>query len=165
MTVNRSSAFAPIVAVFLLVLAGCGSGTMSPGSPNDQDHAVGSRTGNAMCQPDFTFALSPSSATITSGHSVRVSVEMSSLCGLAGTINVGIRSISPPPSGSNGFTINQPRYDIPLDANGTAVAYITLGATPNTLKTTYTLTIQGKDISGGCCYGLKHSAAFELTVK
>jgi hypothetical protein len=90
---------------------------------------------------------------------------MASLCGLAGTINVGIHKISPQPGGSNGFTIKQPRYDIPLDANGTAVAYIALGATPNTLKTTYTLTIQGEDISGGCCYGLKHLATFELTVK
>jgi hypothetical protein len=165
MTVNRSSTIAPIVAAFVLLLCGCSSGTMSPGTPNTQAHAVGSRTGNATCQPDFAFALSPSSATITSGQSVRVSAEMSSLCGLAGTINVGIRSIAPPPSGSNGFTINQPRYDIPLDANGTAVAYITLGATPTTLKTTYELTIQGKDVSGGCCYGLKHSARFELIVK
>jgi hypothetical protein len=165
MTVNRSSAVAPMVAMVLLVLAGCSSGTMSPATPSAQAQALGIRTGNAPCQPDFTFALSPSSATITSGQSVSVSAEMSSLCGLAGTINVGIRNISPPPGGSNGFTIKQPRYDIPLDANGTAVAYITLGATPNTLKTTYTLTIQGEDISGGCCYGRKHSATFELTVK
>jgi hypothetical protein len=164
MTVNRSPAFAPIVALFL-VLAGCSSGTMSPGTANAQAHPVGSGKGNATCQPDFTFALSPSSATITSGQSVRISAEMTSLCGLAGTINVGIRKISPQPGGSNGFTIKQPRYDIPLDANGTAVAYITLGATPKTLKTTYTLTVQGEDISGGCCYGLKHSATFELTVK
>jgi hypothetical protein len=165
MTVNRSFAFAPIVAMLLLVLAGCSSGTTSLRAPSAQTQAGGIHTGNATCQPDFTFALSPSSATITSGQSVRITVQMSSLCGLAGTINVGIRKISPPPGGSNGFTIKQPRYDIPLDANGTAVAYITLGATPTTLKTTYTLTIQGEDISGGCCYGLKHSATFQLTVK
>lgn len=165
MTANRSFAFAPIVAMFLLGLAGCSSGTMSPGSPSAQAQAGGNHAGSAMCLPDFTFALSPSSATITSGQSVRVTVELTSLCGLAGTINVGIRKISPPPGASNGFTIKQPRYDIPLDANSTAVAYITLGATPNTLKTTYTLTIQGEDISGGCCYGLKHSATFELSVK
>jgi hypothetical protein len=163
--VNRRYTFAPILATFLLVLAGCSASTMNPGAPNAQAQALGIHTGNAPCQPDFTFALSPSSATITSGQSVRVSAEMTSLCGLAGTINVGIRNISPPPGGSNGFTIKQPRYDIPLDANGTAVAYITLGATPNTLKTTYALTIQGEDVSGGCCYGLKHSATFELTVK
>jgi len=162
MTVNPSSIFAPILAMFLLVLAGCSSGTMSPGTPNAQ--AAGIHSVNATCQPDFTFGLSPSSATITSGQSVRLSVELSSLCGLAGSINVGITKISPQPGGNNGFTINQPRYDIPLDANGTAAAYITLGATPNTLKTTYTLTIKGKDVSGGCCYGITHSATFELTV-
>jgi hypothetical protein len=157
-------ALPPMVAMLLLVLAGCSSGTMSPGTSNTPAQAAGAYTGNATCQPDFTFALSPSSATITSGQNVRVSVEMSSLCGLAGTINVGITKVSPEPNG-NGFTIKQPRYDIPLDANGTAVAYITLGATPNTLKTVYTLTIKGKDVSGGCCYGLERSATFVLTVK
>jgi len=150
--------------MLLLGLFGCSSNTMTPGMPNTPAQAVGTHTGNATCQPDFTLALSPSSATITSGQSVRLSVELSSLCGLVGSINVGITKTVPQPHG-NGFTINQPRYDIPLDANGTAVAYITLGATPNTLKTTYTLTITGKDVSGGCCYGITHSATFELTVK
>jgi hypothetical protein len=153
-----------IVALLLLGLVGCSSNAMTPGTPNAPAQAVGTDTGNATCQRDFALALSPSSATITSGQRVRLSVELSSLCGLAGSINVGITKISPQPGGNNGFTINQPRYDIPLDANGTAVAYITLGATPNTLKTMYTLTIKGKDISGGCCYGITHSATFELTV-
>ena len=54
--------------------------------------------------------------------------------------------------------------DIPLTANGSAGAYITFGATAATLKTTYTVTIQGNDISG-CCHGLEHSATFLLTVK
>ncbi len=164
MSDERSSNFGPIVAIFLLILTGCSSGTLDPGTPNAQARAGGIHVGNATCRPDFTFLLSPSNATITSGQSVRLSVKMSSLCGLSGTIHVGITKISPQPNG-NGFTINQPRYDIPLDSNGTAVAYITLGATPHTLKTTYTLTIQGEDISGGCCYGLNHAATFTLTVK
>jgi hypothetical protein len=119
---------------------------------------------NATCRPDFGLTLSPETATITSGQSVRVSVELASMCELAGTIDVGIHNISPLPQGNNGFTIHQPRYDIPLDANGTAVAYITLGATPQTAKTTYTITIAGKDVSGGCCYGITHSATFVLKV-
>jgi hypothetical protein len=121
--------------------------------------------GKVQCQPDFTLALSPTSATITVGQTVKVTVRLTSLCGLAGTINVGIHGISPPPQGGDGFTIHQPRYDIPLDANSTATAYITLGATTKTLKTTWTITIQGKDISGGCCYGLTHAATFALTVQ
>jgi hypothetical protein len=164
MMFERRSALLPMAAIFLFVLVGCSSGGMNPGMANIQAHPAGIHTGNATCQPDFTFGLSPSSATITSGQSIRITVELASVCGLAGTINVGIRKISPPPNG-NGFTINQPRYDIPLDANGTATAPITLGATPKTLKTTYTITIQGEDISGGCCYGIKHSAIFVLTVK
>jgi hypothetical protein len=149
--------------IFLLVVAGCASGSVSPVAPIAQAQGGALQTLGKRCQPDFSLTLSPTSATITSGQSVKVSVELASICGLAGTINVGIHNISPPPQG-NGFTINQPRYDIPLDANSTAVAYITLGATQQTLKTTYTITIQGKDISGGCCYGLTHSAAFVLTV-
>jgi hypothetical protein len=164
MMFDRSSIFTPIVAMSLLVLVGCSSGATNAGAPNVHAQSAGSQSAVAMCQPDFTLTLSPASATITSGQSVRVSAELASLCGLAGTINTGIHNISPPPNG-NGFTIKEPRYDIPLDANSTAVDYITLGATPNTLKTTYTLTIQGEDVSGGCCYGLKHSATFELTVK
>jgi hypothetical protein len=164
MTFERRPALLPMLAILFLVLAGCSSGGMSPGMPNVHSQPVEIHTGNVTCQPDFTLSLSPSSATITSGQNVRISVELASLCGLAGSINVGIHKISPQPNG-NGFTINQPRYDIPLDANGTAVAYITLGATPNTLKTTYTITIQGKNIQGGCCYGITHSAIFTLTVK
>jgi hypothetical protein len=166
MVSQRKFALLPLVASLLFVLAGCGSGSMSSAMPNPQMPSVGLRTdGGRACQPDFTLAVTPTSATITSGQSVTVTAELASVCGLAGTINVGIRHISPPPNGSNGFTIKQPRYDIPLKANGTAVAPITLGATPATLKTTYTITIRGEDISGGCCYGIKHSAIFVLTVK
>lgn len=152
----------PMVAMLLLVLAGCGSG-MTSAMPNAQ--TVGIHADNTTCQPNFTFAVTPTSATITSGQNVRVTIELASVCSLAGTINVGIRGISPRPKGNNGFTISQPRYDIPLQANGAATAPITLGATPKTLKTTYTITMQGQDISGGCCYGIKHSAIFVLTVK
>lgn len=163
---ERKSALPPVVAVLLFVLSGCGSGSAGSGMPNAQVQPVGIHAGDdAPCQPDFTFGVNPSNATITTGQSVRVTVEMASLCGLAGSINVGIVKISPQPTGNNGFTIYEPRYDIPLKANGTAVDYITLGATLNTLTTTYTLTIQGKDVTGGCCYGLTHSATFVLTVK
>ena len=36
---------------------------------------------------------------------------------------------------------------------------------PYTLKTTWTLTVTGKDVSGGCCCGITHSATFVLTVQ
>ena len=163
MMFERRPALPSVVAMLLLGLVACSSSTMKPAMPSVPAQAVGTHTGDATCQPDFTLALSPSSATITSGQSVRLSIELTSLCGLAGSINVGITKIVPQSHG-DGFTINQPRYDIPLDANGTTVAYITLGATPKTVKTTYTLTIKGKDVSGGCCYGITHSATFELTV-
>ncbi len=163
MMFERRPALPSVVAMLLLGLVACSSSTMKPAMPSVPAQAVGTHTGDATCQPDFTLALSPSSATITSGQSVRLSIELTSLCGLAGNINVGITK-SVPQSHGDGVTINQPRYDIPLDANATTVAYITLGATPKTVKTTYTLAIKGKDVSGGCCYGITHLATFELTV-
>lgn len=101
---------------------------------------------------------------------------MTSLCGLGGTINVGVRGISPQPGevctghGSkqtcttNGPTIQQCCYDFPLRAGGSTGNHITFGATTNTIKATYTITIKAEDISGGCCYGLTHSTTFTLTV-
>lgn len=127
------------------------------------------------CQPDFTFGISQSSATITAGQTVMVGFGMTSLCGLAGTINVGVHGISPQPvttckkgkgqvCTSNGPTLQQCCYDFPLPAGGSTGNHITFGATAATVKTTYTITIRGEDITGGCCYGLQHSATFTLTV-
>jgi hypothetical protein len=156
-----------MLAAVIIVPTACGGNrTLTPSMEQvAQTQRGGASAIEKVCQPDFTLALSPTSATITAGQSVKITVKLASICGLAGTINVGIHGISPPPQGGDGFTIHQPRYDIPLDANSTAVAYITLGATQSTLKTTWTITIQGEDITGGCCYGLTHSANFALTVQ
>jgi hypothetical protein len=132
--------------------------------------------GVAQCQPDFSFRISSTSVTIASGQSVLVGFGMTSVCGLAGTINVGVRGISPQPTTtctkvkgqdvctSNGPIVHQCCYDFPLPANGSSGNHITFSATSATLKTTYTITIRGEDISGGCCYGLSHSATLTLTV-
>jgi hypothetical protein len=150
-----------IATIYVFTLAGCDAASMrSAENPASQS----AQTSNATCQPNFSLALSPASATITSGQNARLTIELTSICGLAGIVDVGIQNISPSPIGNNGFTFTQSRYDIPLVANGSAGAYITFGATAATLKTTYTITIQGKDISG-CCHGLQHSATFLLTVK
>lgn len=161
--------------LLLILMAGCGPANQMLATPSASTHATRALKGNT-CQPDFTLGVSPTSATITTGQTVPVAVTLTSLCGLAGSIHVGVSSISPPPTSkcekvkgqwvctSNGPTIQQSRYDIPLDANGSAEVTITFGATPNTLKTTYAITIAGKDVSGGCCYGLTHTATFMLTV-
>ncbi|HEY3676943.1 MAG TPA: hypothetical protein VGK84_13230 [Candidatus Tumulicola sp.] len=160
MGTKRTAADVAITTALILVLTGCGT---QPGS------VIGSapqsvELGDATCQKDFTFTLSPQQATITSGQTVRLAIDLSSICQFAGTVDAGIQNISPEPTGSNGFTFVQSRYDIPLVANGSAGAYITFGATPATLKTTYTITIQSKAVSG-CCRGLQHAAIFALTVK
>ena len=161
-----------VTALGILVIAGCGStNQQSPAAP--QNAALQAIA--AQCQPDFPFGISRTTATITSGQTVFVGFSMHSLCGLAGTINVGVRGISPPPTAtcskghggvctSNGPTISQCCYDFWLPANGSAGNHITFGATPATLKTTYIITLQGEDITGGCCYGRTHSVTFALTV-
>ncbi|HEY6325675.1 MAG TPA: hypothetical protein VIW73_04040 [Candidatus Cybelea sp.] len=161
---NRDATLRSILVVVLLCVTGCQSNGAASMTPAGQMQRAASAW-TADCQPDFALTLNPTSATIASGQSVRVSVQFASICSLAGSINFGIHSSSPQPRGGDGYTLRQPRYDIPLDANSTAVGYITLGATPSTLKTTWALTIQGKDVSGGCCYGLTHSAVFALTVR
>jgi hypothetical protein len=134
---------------------------MNPANAAAQGNATA--LASPTCQPDFNLSLSPSAATISSGQSVRVSIALTSLCGFTGIVDVGIASIAPAPSGRNGFTIYQSRYDIPLSANGSAGAYLELSATAGTLKTRYVLTIAGKATSG-CCRGLSHSTTFTLTV-
>jgi hypothetical protein len=151
-----------LIGAMLVIPSGCSSPNVSPSEFGAREQS--SMHDAAACSPGFALALHPASATITSGQSVRVTMELTSLCGLSGTIDVGIESISPPPGAGNGFTIYQSRYDVPLAANGAAGAYIILGATPATLKTTYVLTIQAKEVSG-CCRGLQHSATFALTVR
>jgi hypothetical protein len=162
MTSARVAALTLTITTSFFALAGCGPESTGPAMPGNQAQSSGPH--RAVCEPDFTLTLSPASATITSGQSVRVTAQLASICGLAGTVDVGIQKIVPQPGGSNGFTFDQSRYDVPLTANGSAGAYLTFGATPATLKTTYAITIQGEDISG-CCHGREHSATFALTVK
>jgi hypothetical protein len=88
---------------------------------------------------------------------------VSSDSGFAGTVHVGISSISP--SESDEPTFHQSRYDIAVSHTmPTGTAVLTAFTTASTPATTYTITITGKDISGGSHYGLTHSTSFTLTV-
>jgi len=117
----------------------------------------------AQCKPDFVLAVDPSSATIQAGSSKVYQIGLTSECGLAGSINVGTTSISPADNGS-GPRPHQTRYDIPLGANAKAGVAVTFSTSGATLKTTYTITITAKDVSGGCCYGVTHTASISLVV-
>ncbi len=118
----------------------------------------------AQCQPDFSLSVTPSSASIPAGSSQRYQIALTSVCGLAGTINVGTTRIKPADNG-NGPRPHQTLYDIPLTANGTSGVPVTFSTSSATLRTTYTITITAKDISGGCCYGVTHTAIVSLIVK
>jgi hypothetical protein len=129
---------------------------------------------STTCKPDFTITVTPTTLTIVKGGPVAsIGVGFKSLCGLAGTINFGVRGITPQPTvtcnnkgvcTSNGPIFHQCCYDLPLKANGGTGNRITVNATKNTLATTYQVRISGENIQGGCCYGITHSANVTLTV-
>jgi hypothetical protein len=118
----------------------------------------------SQCQPNFTFAASPSSATVQRGSSVVFQIAITSVCGLSGTISVGVLAGGISPSGPNGPTLKVRNYDNWLPANGKAGTIMTVSTSQSTLPTTYTITLTGKDVTGGWCYGLTHTASVTLTV-
>jgi hypothetical protein len=129
---------------------------------------------STTCQPDFTITVSPTTLTIVKGGpAASIGVGFKSVCGLAGTINFGVRGITPQPTTtcnskgvctSNGPVFKQCCYDLPLAAGGSTGNHITVSATQSTKATTYQVRVSGEDISGGCCYGITHSANVTLTV-
>jgi hypothetical protein len=112
---------------------------------------------------DFALNVTPATRTISAGSSVRFTLTATS-DGLAGTINVGIISVTP--QVSNGPRFRLSRYDIWISqtaANGSAnITALTTGSTP---AGTYTITVQGKDITGGPGHGTTHTTTFSLTVQ
>jgi hypothetical protein len=116
----------------------------------------------APATPDFSVALSPTSATVQRGSRVMFGVGVSAFCGLTGTINIGA-TISP--TGANVPTLKFPSYNHPIcsTCNGTGTS-LTVSTSLNTPATTYTITIIARDISGGCCYGLTRTVTATLTV-
>lgn len=111
----------------------------------------------------FTLAVSPSSATIQKGGSSGTyQIVMTSVGGFSGTINVGVTGISP--SDSNGLMLKVRNYDNWVPMNGHAGTILTASASPSTLSTTYTITVTGKDITGGSCHGVTNTVNVTLKV-
>jgi hypothetical protein len=129
---------------------------------------------STTCKPDFTITVAPTTLTIVrGGPAASIGVGFKSLCGLAGTINFGVRGITPQPTvtcdskgvcTSNGPIFKQCCYDLPLKADGSTGNHITVSAAQSTRATTYQVKISGENIQGGCCYGITHSANVTLTV-
>jgi|GEM_PF-2209395 hypothetical protein len=124
---------------------------------------VGSQSNASSSGGDFALGVTPASATVAASSSARYTLTATSEHGLAGTINVGITSVSP--AVANGPTFHLSRYDIwvsPTSPNGAAL--ITASTTSSTPATTYTVTVTGRDITGGASHGLTHTTSFTLTV-
>ena len=114
-------------------------------------------------QAGFALSVSPASATIQAGSSKRFTLTVTSEQGFAGTVHVGVTSVSP--SESKGPTFGLSRYDIWVSPTmPTSTARLTAFTTTGTPAGTYTITVTGKDITGGPQYGLTNSTTFTLTV-
>lgn len=149
-----------VASVSLAALTACYSAGQTPGT--HARYAAGQS--RADCARDFALAVTPASASIPAGSSKTFQIGLTSVCGLAGSINVGTTHISPAGNG-HGPTPHQARYDLPLDAGGKAGVPVTFSTTVTTVKTTYAITITAKDVTGGCCYGLTHTEVVSLTVQ
>jgi hypothetical protein len=151
MKLTGKPSLAALVTMVLMVLAGPGTPPAAP---------LQSTTGGPC---DFTVAVSPASATITSGQSAGFRVGLQNLGSEGRMINVLISSVSPKTKYEP--TFHQPAYDIWLPANsGTGTAQIFASASDKTVKTTYTITVKTQDVTGGCGYGVTHYVTFLLTV-
>jgi hypothetical protein len=119
---------------------------------------------HSAASPGFTVSVTPDTATIAPGASERFTVTVTSENGFAGTVHVGITSISP--SVNDGPTFSLSRYDIAVSPTmKTSTARLTAFSTASTPAGTYTITLDGKDITGGHDYGLTHSTSFTLVVE
>ena len=147
MKFTAKSGLAASAAMLLIILAGPGT---FPAVPLQGE------------QCDFTVAVSPASATITSGQSAGFQVGLQNLGSEGRMINVLISSVSPQTKYEP--TFHQPAYDIWLPANGTGAAQIIASASDKTVKTTYTITVKARDVTSGCGYGVTHYVTFMLTV-
>ena len=113
----------------------------------------------------FTFALTPSSATIQrGGPSVIFQIVMTSVGGFSGTINIGVLAGGISPTTTSPPRVVVRNYDVWLPLNGKSGTIMTASATQSTVPTTYTITVTGKDITGGSCHGVMHTASVALTV-
>jgi len=114
-------------------------------------------------QAGFALSVSPASATIQAGSSKRLTLTVTSEQGFAGTVHVGVTSVSP--SESKGPTFGLSRYDIWVSRTmPTSTAWLTAFTTTGTPAGTYTVTVTGKSVTGGSQYGLTNSTTFTLTV-
>jgi hypothetical protein len=112
---------------------------------------------------DLALNVTPATAIVSAGSSVRFTLTATSE-GLAGSINVGIINVTPQVTNGPSFSLS--RYDIgisPIAPNGTAgIDAVTTGSTP---AETYTITVRGRDITGGPGHGTAHTTTFSLTAK
>ncbi|MDQ6693143.1 MAG: hypothetical protein M3014_01800 [Chloroflexota bacterium] len=134
--------------------------TPVPGTPTDTptNTPVPTATNTPMSTPtplpqaDFTLSATPTSRTVTRGSGTTYTVNLSSVNGYTGSVNL---SLSTPSSKVTGTFSPNP---VSLAA-GIGSSTLTVKTQANTTKGTYTLTITGTD------GGLTHAQTVTLSVK
>ncbi|MDA4113240.1 MAG: hypothetical protein OK474_04255 [Thaumarchaeota archaeon] len=126
-------------------------------------YAVSAST--TTCQPDFTLTLTPASATVAPGSSVRVTVSVASVCGLSNTVNVGISGASPA-LGSGLSLTHQTAYDLHVSSTMSSHAVLTLTAASGARAMTYLVTITGHTVQGpeAGIHSITHGGTVTITV-
>ena len=99
--------------------------------------------------PDFTITASPSSRTVTRGHSTNYTVTVTALNGFTGTVNFSVSGL--PNRSSASFN--------PSSVSGSGSSTMTVRTSLRTNRGTYTLTIKGTSGS------LTHTTTVQLTVQ
>jgi hypothetical protein len=120
---------------------------------------------NASCSPDYTLTLSPTSATVAPGGSVRISATAASLCGLTNTVFTGVGSSSPALGDGLSLT-HQTVYDLHVSPIASSTAVFTFTASSGAKAATYTITVTGRTVQGpeAGAHAILHSATFTITV-
>jgi uncharacterized membrane protein len=106
---------------------------------------------NSNAPADFTLSATPASQTVTAGVNAGYQVNVGSVAGFTGLVNLSV-SVSPVVAGGPGASIS------PSSINGSGLAALTVTTASTTPAGTYTFTVSGS--SGG----LLHTATVTLTV-
>jgi len=91
--------------------------------------------------PDFSLSTSPSTLSITGGHSATVIISANSLSGFSGTLSL---SLSITPNVKRGPVLSLGQTTLTLTPGGTASTSLAISTNGGTLPGTYTITITGK---------------------
>jgi sugar lactone lactonase YvrE len=155
LTVSFASLTTPVCTVSgtTATLVGTGTCTIQASQPGSAVYAAATPVSQSFSVTDFSLAVTPSSQTISSGHSASYSVALKSLNGFTGTVALGCSG------GPLHSTCTVSPVSVTLSSSATANVTVTLQTAQNVNHGTFPLTITAKAGTD------THTATVSLTVK